>query len=160
LALPLVGLSLLIAVMIVPLSLALVLPAVWVGVGLCLATVVRVMEGGDAWRSVLRSWRLVRGTWWRTFGSLVLTAVIAGALTALIVVPFSVPELVAPSVDPTTLEVDRVRFLVNTAIATVGRVVAATFTLPFGAAVLSLIYLDRRMRREDLHVTLARSLER
>jgi hypothetical protein len=153
-------LSLLIALIVVPLGLALLVPAVWVGVGLCLATAVCVMEGSGASRSLRRSWLLVRGTWWRTFGSLVLTAVIAGAVTALIAVPFSIPELVAPSVDPETFEVDGARFLLNTTIATIGRVVAGTFTLPFGAAVVSLLYLDRRMRHDGLHLALVRSLDR
>ena len=47
------------------------------------------------------------------------------------------------------------RFVVNTAISTVGGVIVSTVALPFVAGVITLLYIDRRMRKEGLDITLA-----
>lgn len=111
-AMQLVGVLLLTGVVTVVVSEAVLLPlmflcliaAVWIGVGLCLAVSVRVMEPAG-----------VGG--------------MPGALVA------AGPWLVVAHL----------------------RVSAAHrhLTLPFGAAVVSLIYIDRRMRQENLHLALA-----
>ena len=115
-----------------------------------------MLERSTVGDSIGRSWRLVSGAFWRTFGALVLMVIIYFVINIAISVPFAIPEFVAPSVDSTTLEVDETRFVINNAISTVGGVITSTITLPFIAAVISLIYIDRRMRTEGLDITLAR----
>jgi hypothetical protein len=131
-------------------------PGAILAVYLSLASAALVLERSTVGDSIGRSWRLVSGAFWRTLGALVLMVIIYFVINVAISVPFAIPELVAPSVDSTTLEVDETRFVINNAISTVGGVITSTITLPFIAAVISLIYIDRRMRTEGLDITLAR----
>ena len=115
-----------------------------------------LLEKAGIARALGRARSLTAGAFWRTFGTLVLMAVVYGVISVAISIPFSVPEIIAPSVDPLTAEIDQTRFVVNTAISTVGSVIVATVALPFVAGVISLLYIDRRMRTEGLDITLAR----
>ena len=74
-------------------------------------------------------------------------------------IPFSVPEFVAPSIDPVNLDRGRDPLRHQHDHRTVGSVIVSTITLPFVAAVVSLIYIDRRMRVEGLDITLARQAQ-
>lgn len=152
----LIGLALLTTLILVPLFLLCVLPGVWVGVGLSLASAALVLEHCGIGTALSRSWQLVKGAWWRTFGALALMLLIYFVISAAVSIPFSVPEFVAPSVDPVNLTIDETQFVINTTISTIGSVIVSTITLPFVAAVVSLIYIDRRMRVEGLDITLAR----
>lgn len=152
----LLGLGLLVTLIVtVGLFLCLV-PGIIVGVYLSIAAAALVLEKSTVGASLRRSMSLVNGAFWRTFGALILMVIIYSVINVAISVPFAIPEFVAPSVDSNTLTVDETRFVINNAIATVGSVIVTTITLPFVAAVLSLIYIDRRMRTEGLDITLAR----
>jgi hypothetical protein len=155
----LIGLSLLTTLILIPLFLLCVLPGIWVGVGLSLASAALVLERSGVGAALSRSWQLVKGAWWRTFGALALMVLIYFVISAAVSIPFSVPEFVAPSIDPVNLTVDETRFIINTTISTVGSVIVSTITLPFVAAVIALIYIDRRMRVEGLDITLARQAQ-
>ena len=102
-----------------------------------------------------RAWSLTKGAFWRTFGTLVLMVIIYMVISFAISIPFSAPRFIAPSVDPVTGDVLQTRFVVNTAISTVGGVIVSTVALPFVAGVITLLYIDRRMRKEGLDITLA-----
>jgi hypothetical protein len=115
-----------------------------------------LLEKAGVTRALGRARSLTSGAFWRTFGTLVLMAIVYGVISVAISIPFSVPEIIAPSIDPYTAEIDQTRFVVNTAISTVGSVVVSTVALPFVAGVISLLYIDRRMRTEGLDITLAR----
>jgi hypothetical protein len=152
----LLGLGLLVGLIVGLGLLFCLIPGVILAVYLSVASAALVLERSTVGASIGRSWRLVSGAFWRTFGALVLMVIIYFVINVAISVPFAVPELVAPSVDSATLEVDETRFVINNAISTVGGVIVSTITLPFIAAVISLIYMDRRMRTEGLDITLAR----
>lgn len=152
----LLGLGLLVG-LIVGLGLVFCLvPGIIAAVYLSVASAALVLERSTVGDSIGRSWRLVSGAFWRTLGALTLMVIIYFVINIAISVPFAIPEFVAPSVDSTTLEVDETRFVINNAISTIGGVITSTITLPFIAAVISLIYIDRRMRTEGLDITLAR----
>jgi hypothetical protein len=119
-----------------------------------------LLEKGGVIASLGRAWSLTSGAFWRTFGALLLMAIVYGVINVAISVPFSVPEIVAPSIDPLTGDVNQARFVVNTAIATVGDVIVSSVALPFVAGVISLLYIDRRMRKEGLDITLTRVAQR
>lgn len=128
--------------------------ATWVYIRLALAAPAVVLERRTAAAALGRSWRLVKGSWWRTFGVIALVTVIATALAGILAVPFSVlAELlngtggVATGLGPLTVEA-------------VGTVLAAAVTWPFSAAATVLLYVDRRMRREGLDLDLARAAGR
>lgn len=152
----LLGLGLLVTVIVSVGLILCLIPGIIAGVYLSIASAALVLEKSTIGSAMRRSMSLVNGAFWRTFGALILMVIIYFVINVAISVPFAIPEFIAPSVDSATLTVDETRFVINNAIATVGSVIVSTITLPFVAAVLSLIYIDRRMRTEGLDITLAR----
>ncbi len=132
-------------------TLAAVPITVLVGVRLCLATPAVMLES-DAGRpigplrAVRRSWSLVRGAWWRTFGVVLLGGVIAGALSQIVSLPVQVVAGTLPLSVAAAL-----------GIALLGSALGQALTLPIVGLVLALVYVDRRMRTEGLDVALARA---
>lgn len=131
----------------IPVALAALAAAVWLWIRLLLAPVVLILERAgpiQAWR---RSMALVRKSWWRVFWIQVLATGIAAVIAGVVSVPFQTLASTATSPDgePTTM------FWV---LITIGSVVAGVITLPFTAGVVSLLYVDRRMRREGLDLIL------
>ncbi|RJK95404.1 hypothetical protein [Vallicoccus soli] len=123
----------------------------WVYVRIALASPAVVLEGSPVVASLRRSARLVQGAWWRTFGVLLLVNLVAGILSGILSVPFSVAAgLTSP--DPSDL--------VPLLVTAVGTVVASAITWPFTAAATVLLYVDRRMRREGLDLELSRAVGR
>ena len=98
-----------------------------------------------------RSAELVRGSWWRLFGILLLILLIAGIISQVISVPFALPAFFLDE-QPSDNQ-----FLLTLVISALGGIVAATITAPFTAAATALLYVDRRIRREGLDIELARA---
>jgi hypothetical protein len=98
--------------------------------------------------SLGRSWRLVGGSWWRCFGIVLLAQLLASVLSGVLQVPFIVGGLAINDAG------SQAGALVVTVI---GGAIARTLITPFSAAILALLYIDLRMRREGLDVTLQRA---
>jgi hypothetical protein len=170
--LPLVGVTLLIGLgsilavtlmvgVIVALAFAIgtwaVLPGLLIGVGggialvyvyvrLSVASPAVVMEGVGVVTSLTRSWALVRRSWWRVLGILILSAIITSLLTTVVTVPITLIATLASGFSES---------LVPTVLASgIATLVAGIITLPFSAAVTGLLYIDLRMRREALDIEL------
>jgi hypothetical protein len=115
-------------------------------VRLAVASPALVIEGLGPIAALRRSWHLVRGSWWRVLGILLLSAIITNLLTAIVSVPVStVASLItglSESLLPTVLA------------AGIATLVAGVVTLPFSSAVTGLLYTDLRMRREALDIQL------
>lgn len=130
-------------------AVALVL-TVYVGVRLCLAGTVVVIERSTVRTALRRSWQLVGGAWWRTLGVLVLAGIIVLVVEQIVQLPFTVlaggaSVLVGPVSAGAIL------------LSTLGAIAASTITWPFAAGVTVLLYVDRRIRREGLDLELARA---
>ncbi len=106
-------------------------------------------------QALRRSSQLVRGSWWRTFGvwllGVILTFIISGVIST--PVSFLLPQLggdafVAADGSPTPL------FLILNALTAI---LVTALTAPFTAALIVLLYVDRRIRREGLDIELARA---
>jgi glycerophosphoryl diester phosphodiesterase family protein len=125
-----------------------VLPGVWLGVAFAVALPALMTEGLRGRKALGRSFRLVRGRWWRTavflFVALVLTSIIGG------IIQVSVAALAFASPDNP---------FVLFAVGTVSATAAALVTTPFSAAYHTVLYFDLRVRKEafDLQL-LAQSL--
>ena len=131
---------------------------VWLSVRIALAGPALLLERVGVVTALRRSWRLVGGSWWRVFGIILITSIIAGVGTGVVGVPFSqVGSFVAMSGDPT--DPAALRVLLGTVLSGVGEVVGGTVMTPFSAAVTSLLYIDRRMRAEGLDLELARAAQ-
>ncbi|HZY26736.1 MAG TPA: hypothetical protein VFE49_00635 [Jiangellaceae bacterium] len=98
-----------------------------------------------------RSGELVKGSWWRVFGILLLVLLIVVIISQVISVPFSLPFFLVGD-QPSDSE-----FLLTLVVSALGGIVASTFTAPFTAAATVLLYVDRRIRREGLDIELARA---
>ncbi len=142
----------------VPLAFAL---AVFVYVRLAFAAPALLLERLGVVEAMRRSWRLVAGSWWRVFGILLLTAIIAAIANGLLQAPFAIVGAVVAGVvsssDAASTGSITLPLVVSTVASNIGTVVAATVSAPFSAAVTALLYIDLRIRREGLDVALARA---
>ncbi len=129
-------------------TLAIVVGAVWVNTRTLLVTPALMLEGKPFWRTVGRAWRLTRGSFWRLFGISLLVAVLVSVLTQIITVPFTLVAEAATG---------GVTSFWAVVITSVGKVITLTAATTYTAAVVSLLYIDVRMRREALDVELARA---
>lgn len=136
-------------------GLAGVLGGIHVYVRLALAPPALMLEKQRTIAAMRRSARLVKGSWWRVFWILLLAFVLAGILSQIIQTPFGILGY-GPGAYFGTAEVSAPS-LTDIAVASVGAIIASTITLPFTAGVTTLVYVDRRMRREGLDIELARA---
>ncbi len=127
--------------------------AVWLWVRLGVAAPALVLERTGIGGAMRRSARLVRRSWWRVFGILLLSTAVSTILAGIIQTPFTFGAFLT-GFDLDGTEAPGVWFYVLT---TIGSAIAGTITYPFTAGVAALLYIDLRMRREALDITLARS---
>lgn len=108
-----------------------------------------------------RSWRLVRGAFWRVLGVLLLVTVMVNIAASIVTTPFQLGlTFAAPLVNPAgEVETDLTVFLVlNIIVIAITAVVGAIGSVLTTAA-SSLLYIDRRMRTEGLDLELQRYVE-
>ncbi|MCP3822143.1 glycerophosphoryl diester phosphodiesterase membrane domain-containing protein [Streptomyces sp. A3M-1-3] len=174
----LVGLTLLLIVMIVAIFTVGVLPgiltrswelgvpgfliavpvAVWLWIRYVLASPALMLEKQGVLASMRRSAKLVRGSWWRTFGIWLLANILTGIVNAIIVVPFFLLGLVLGGGGMDSFVNGTTEFTwAFLIISGIGSVVALTITFPISAGVTALLYMDQRIRREALDLELARA---
>jgi len=134
-------------VVLVPVA---IVAAIYLYVMFSLSTPVVVLERQGAVSALRRSARLVRRSWWRTFGILLLAALIVGMVASALQLPFmflaSGTDWLTGGGNPFTLRTQ--------VIQGIGTILGSTITMPLSAAVTVLLYVDMRMRREALDVEL------
>ncbi|WP_328866860.1 DUF7544 domain-containing protein [Streptomyces sp. NBC_00304] len=179
---PLLGLTLLLAVMAVAIMAVGLLPGfllgdtaglglaflgllaacvvlAWLMVRFSLASPALMLERQSITASMRRSAKLVRGAWWRTFGILVLTWLLTLIVAVVIGIPFGIIAMVVDGGGVSAFLTDGANsfgwsFLI---VSGIGDVVVATITYPLSAGVTALLYVDQRIRREALDLELARA---
>jgi len=113
-----------------------------------------LLENLGVTAALRRSFRLVRGSFWRVFGISLLTAVIAYVVRQVFAVPFSlIGTLLAEVADISGLSGAFVQLLISD----IGTILAGAVLYPFTAGAVALLYLDLRMRREGMDVEVLRS---
>ncbi|WP_380167524.1 hypothetical protein [Jannaschia sp. R86511] len=143
------------AVALVVLGLGGLVLAAWLYVLLTFVPVLIVVERLSIIASVKRSVALVKGAFWRTLLVLLLTGILASVVSQLLATPFAI----AGSVGLVLLESDPVLAGgIYAASVSLGTTVGLVLAIPFLAAVIALLYVDRRIRLEGLDVALARTL--
>ena len=128
---------------------------VWLWVSWTMAAPAYILEGVSVVGAMRRSFRLVRGQWWRVFGILLLSFLITFILAMVLQVPFSIGGAVLVA----TLGAKGGSMLPMLAVTAIGTIVATTVTEPFRAGVVGLLYFDQRIRREGLDLELAQAAE-
>ncbi|WP_455353407.1 DUF7544 domain-containing protein [Streptomyces sp. SYSU K217416] len=132
--------------------------AVWLWVRYLLASPALMLEKQGVFASLRRSAKLVRGSWWRTFGIWLLAGILTGIVAAIVMVPFFILGLVFGGGGMESFA-DGTGTLTWTflIISGIGSVVGLTITFPISAGVTALLYMDQRIRREALDIELARA---
>jgi hypothetical protein len=142
-------------------GIALIPLTLWIGVSLSMSIPVVVLEGVSPITAVQRSWRLVRGSWWRVFGINLLTLVIVFIIAGIFEVPFGIAQLLVAGHGSASIfaglgSTARVAgpSVLAIVISTIGSIIATTCTRPVGSGVTVLLYADLRMRKEGLDLML------
>ena len=129
----------------------LIVLGVYLWAALAFAPAAVVIEGVGVWESLRRSIRLVRHSWWRVFGIYLLAQVIAAVLGTLVTAPVAVTTTVHSlhgGHGTSHLAITTGGYALSLVLEYIARVLTA----PFVAGVVSLLYLDRRMRAEDFDI--------
>ena len=124
----LIGLALLIGLMVGIGFILFIIPGIIFLVFLSVSVVAFIIERLGAVDSMKRSWALVRGNWWHTFGVIIVTAILAGIVNGIL----------------TTIGGDS--FLGSWIFSSIAQIITA----PFVAVVYVLLYIDLRARHEGL----------
>lgn len=134
------------------LGIGLVVLAVWFAISAGLAGPAIVLEKQSVRGGIRRSFRLVKGSFWRVFGVLALVQIVATLAGGLISVPFVVfASLIAGLTDGSTYD------LLPQLVSGIGQIGSGCITYPIVAGATALLYVDLRMRREGLDLELARA---
>ena len=106
-----------------------IIPGIYIGVRLAVSIQSLVVEDKRGTKAMRRSWDLVGGHWWHAAFTLLVAGLITGLVNAVITAPFSAGAWLLQGI---------------------AAAVATTVTLPYGALVGVLLYLDLRVRKEPL----------
>ena len=131
-------------VIAIPLGIAGLAAGAYVYVRLSLAPAALVLERTRVVASMRRSGVLVRGSWWRILGILLLTTIIGTVVSGVLQVPFGIVAVVNGNTGGTVAIV----------VGQIGAGLATCLVAPFTTGVHALLYVDRRMRAEGLDVAL------
>ncbi|MGY5032364.1 DUF7847 domain-containing protein [Streptomyces sp. 900116325] len=135
--------------------------AIWLWVKFSLAPAAAVFEGQRPVAALRRSSQLVRGDWWRIFGISLLAILMAAVASYIIQLPFSIlgmfpgvigMESLGSDPNATAVVVAMSGYLVATLL---GQLVSQLVSATFPQLVTGLLYVDRRMRNENLGPALA-----
>jgi hypothetical protein len=105
-----------------------VLPGIYLGVRLAVSIQALVIEDKRGTEAMRRSWDLVGGHWWHAALTLLVAGLLTGVVNAVITAPFGAGAWLLQGI----------------------AAAVATITLPYGALVGVLLYLDLRARNEPL----------
>ncbi|MEW2632166.1 hypothetical protein AB0903_11010 [Streptomyces sp. NPDC048389] len=131
--------------------------AIWLWVKFAFAPAAAVFEGQGPIAALSRSARLVRGDWWRVFGIALLAYAMAAAAGYVIQLPFLFLSLLAPAFggDAATSGVALAVVIVSAVIPLLAMLTGQALTAVFPQLVVSLLYVDQRIRKENLAPALA-----
>lgn len=133
--------------------------ALWLMIRFSLASPALMLEKQGVLKSMSRSVKLVRGSWWRVFGIQLLAAIIANIVASIIVIPFAFlaaalsGDGISGFLNSSTGQLDWTFLIVSG----IGSVIGSMLTFPITAGVTVLLYIDQRIRREALDLDLARA---
>jgi membrane-anchored glycerophosphoryl diester phosphodiesterase (GDPDase) len=135
--------------------------AAWLSTKVAFVPAAIIVERLPLGVAVRRSWTLVRGAFWRVFGTMILIIVMVNVASSVVATPFQFAASFAfPIANPAgEFETDFTLFLVlNLVVVAITAVIGAIGSVITTAAA-SLLYIDRRMRTEGLDLELQRHVE-
>ncbi len=123
--------------------LAFLVPGIWLYIAWALAMPALLVEGVRGRSALARSFALVRGRWWRTFGVIVVGFVLAGIVSTVVQGAFLIGIFVGADNDVLVLVLSAIAGIVGLSVST-----------PFQAALLTVVYFDLRVRKEGFDLEL------
>jgi hypothetical protein len=149
-----------VALVAVPGVIAAICLSIWFAIMFRMAGPVVVLEREPVTASLRRSWRLVRGSFWRVFGITLLAALIVAVTSGVLQIPFGLLAglagggSAAPFAGGGSLFAGTSGSTAGLIISAIGGIVAGSVARPISAGVAVLLYVDMRMRREGLDLVL------
>jgi hypothetical protein len=131
--------------------------ALWLMIRFSLASPALMLEKQSIVKSLGRSAKLVRGSWWRVFGIQLLATIIANVIATIVVLPFAFIASVLDGEGFTGLAASGDFGWTYLIVSGIGSVIGSMITFPITAGVTVLLYIDQRIRREALDLELARA---
>ena len=132
----------------IPVVLGLIAVVAYLYGTLALAPVAIVLERKSVTQSVRRSFTLSNNRFWRIIGTLLLAGLVTTLVSAAVSIPFDVVgALLSAGSGPKPT-------VATTAMAAIGQGVGQIVTAPFVAGVVTLLYVDSRIRTEAFDFTL------
>jgi len=137
---------------------------VWLSTKLSLVPSALVIEQISLRRAIARSWSLTRGYFWRTLGIELLVTVILAAAASVVELPVSVViEIVTALGNPTGLATGSSAIQsalgVSSIVTEIVAALVTTITAIVATASTALIYIDLRIRKEGLDLTLMKFVD-
>ncbi|HEX6312945.1 MAG TPA: hypothetical protein VF152_15130 [Acidimicrobiia bacterium] len=126
-------------------TLGCILPGIWLAVAYAVSIPALLIEDARGASALRRSFRLVRGRWWPTFGVFLLGMLLINIVQATLSLPL-IGLLLAGSGDPNVV--------VFVAASTITGTIGSVLTTPFLVAMLVVVYVDLRVRKEGLDLQL------
>lgn len=147
--------------LLIPLFLGLVALYTWIYVKLMVAPAAVVIEELGALDSLRRSWELTRANWWRILGITLVVGIMVGVVSQIVMIPVSLlPPLVASFLSPHGGSEQDVAIAVAIGILTaILGALAGALGYAFQTSVMALVYMDLRMRKDGLDISLLRQME-
>lgn len=146
---------------LVLLFVSLMVVLVWVAIRFLVAPAAIVVEEIGAFAGLRRSWQLTRGNWWRLLGISLVVSLLVGVLSQIVLLPV---KLLGNAIGFTVFsqggqgETQTVTIAVAVVSAVVSALIAAV-GFAFQTSTVALVYLDLRMRKDGLDLSLMRQLE-
>ncbi|WP_175412649.1 hypothetical protein [Streptomyces sp. TRM64462] len=133
--------------------------AVWLWVKFSLASAAVVFENLGTIAALRRSSRLVHGDWWRVFGISLLAWLITAAISFVLELPIHMlnllPAAAPPTLGPPSPEMILAYLTASFGFGLISQVLSQTVTALYPPLVSALLYVDRRIRTENLAPALA-----
>jgi hypothetical protein len=146
----LLWLAILWAVLVFVGLIAFLLPGIWLIVVWSVSVPALMFEHVGGLKALGRSFDLVRGRWWATFAEMLVAIIMVAIVT--FVIGFVITEITKG------LKIDSIGLWL--AFSWLSSVLSGLITFPFISAVIAVIYIDLRVRKEALDIELLASASR
>jgi hypothetical protein len=146
---------------LVLLFIGLMIVLLWLGIRFLVAPAAIVVEEIGTFAGLRRSWQLTGRNWWRILGVTLVVGLLVGVITQIVLIPVS---LLGNAVGFTVFSQggEGGSQVVRILVAVVGTAVTALVAAvgyAFQTSTVALVYLDLRMRKDGLDLSLLRQLE-
>jgi hypothetical protein len=130
---------------LVPIGLIfLLIPGIFLAVKWSLTYAAIAGERTGPFAGMGRSWELTKGHWWRTFGTLVIVALLALVLTFALLAVIGAGAAASDSISDTAYAV----------VITLATIIVLAIVYPLLAAIITVLYYDLRVRNEGFDLQL------